>query len=192
MVEPKNRERPQLGVTFNGNLLHQSLRYDPKKKASEVLVDGASFSNGIALSHKEDFLLYSETGTGIVWKYHLKNSKNGRIGLREPFLRTPGFADNIRRTGKGGFLIAVPMVVDEDFNPAVDVIFKYPLVKRLLSRLIYSVELLTEFIGQFYPSPRLKAIAYWSRDAVQRSRERAFTLIGLIDFYKVVLSSLTG
>ena len=131
---------------------------------------GASFANGIALSHKEDFLLYSETGTGIVWKYHLKNSKNGRIGLREPFLRAPGLVDNIRRTGKGGFLIAVPMVVDEDFNPAVDVIFKYPMVKRLLSRLVYSVGLLTEFVGQFFPSPRLQALAYWSRDAVRRSR----------------------
>ena len=40
------------------------LRYDPKRKASEVLVDGLSFANGIVLSHKEDFLLYSELGTG--------------------------------------------------------------------------------------------------------------------------------
>ena len=40
------------------------LRYDPKRKASEVLVDGLSLANGIVLSHKEDFLLYSELGTG--------------------------------------------------------------------------------------------------------------------------------
>ena len=40
------------------------LRYDPKRKASEVLVDGLSFANGIVLSHKEDFLLYAELGTG--------------------------------------------------------------------------------------------------------------------------------
>ena len=40
------------------------LRYDPKRKISEVLVDRVSFANGIELSHKEDFLLYTESGTG--------------------------------------------------------------------------------------------------------------------------------
>ena len=40
------------------------LRYDPKRKTSEVLVDGVSLANGIVLSHKEDFLLYTESGTG--------------------------------------------------------------------------------------------------------------------------------
>ena len=40
------------------------LRYDPKRKSSEVLVDRVSFANGIVLSHKEDFLLYTESGTG--------------------------------------------------------------------------------------------------------------------------------
>ena len=40
------------------------LRYDPKSKSSEVLVDKVSLANGIVLSHKEDFLLYTELGTG--------------------------------------------------------------------------------------------------------------------------------
>ena len=79
--------------------------------------------------------------------------------------------DNIRRTGKGGFLVAVPMVIEEGFNPAVDVLFKYPFVQRFLSRLIYALGRLPEIIDEYcYPSPRLREFAYWTRDAIQSCR----------------------
>lgn len=87
------------------------------------------------------------------------------------FLRAPGLVDNIRRTGKGGFLVAVPMVIEEGFNPAVDVLFKYPFVQRFLSRLIYALGRLPEIIDEYcYPSPRLREFAYWTRDAIQSCR----------------------
>ena len=83
------------------------------------------------------------------------------------FLRAAGLVDNIRRSGKGGFLVAVFMVIDPDdgFNPIVDVIFKYPYVQRLLSRLIYALGRLPEIIDEYcYPSPRLREFAYWTRE----------------------------
>ena len=88
------------------------------------------------------------------------------------FLRAPGLVDNIRRSGKGGFLVGVPMVIDDGFNLAVDMIFKYPYVQRLLSRVIYMLGRLPEIIDEHcYPSPVLREFAYWTRDGFQCCRE---------------------
>ena len=104
---------------------------------------------------------------GIVWKYHLKNSKNGRIGKREIFFRAPGLVENLRRTGKGGFLVGLLMVIDDGFNPIVDVLAKYPSAQRFLNRLIYLVGRLPEIFDEYYPDPRLREFAYWTRGPIQ-------------------------
>ena len=77
--------------------------------------------------------------------------------------------DNLRRTGKGGFLVGVPVVIDDGFNPIVDVLAKYPTAQRLLNRLIYLVGRLPEIIDEYYPHPRLREFAYWTRGPIQHS-----------------------
>jgi len=44
------------------------IKFDPKTKKTEILMDGISFANGVQLSKKEDFLVVCETGRSRVLK----------------------------------------------------------------------------------------------------------------------------
>lgn len=75
------------------------LVYDPKKNTTSVVVKNIQFTNGVALSKSEDFLLYCETTLVRVMKLHLKGSKKGKI---EVFIdNLPGHPDNIHRNKAG-------------------------------------------------------------------------------------------
>ena len=70
----------------------------------EKIATGFVYTNGVALSQAEDFLLIAETGRARVWRHWLRGDK---AGTREVFLdNLPGYPDNIEAQGDGTFWLA--------------------------------------------------------------------------------------
>jgi sugar lactone lactonase YvrE len=105
------------------------LRYDPGKKKVKVLLKGLYFSNGVALSQNEDFVLVNETYRYRITRYWLKGPKAGR---RDVFIdNLPGFPDNLASNRKGFFWVALFAAR----NLMADFIHPYPWIKNLVARL---------------------------------------------------------
>ncbi|GLJ34587.1 hypothetical protein SUGI_0695650 [Cryptomeria japonica] len=82
------------------------LKYDPATNTTSVLLKELYFANGVALSPKQDFLVYCETSMFRCRKFWLEGPNRGNT---ESFIdRLPGFPDNIRYDGQGIFWIALP------------------------------------------------------------------------------------
>jgi sugar lactone lactonase YvrE len=95
------------------------LRYDPTTKKTEVLARDLYFANGVALATDESFLVLTETWRNRVLRYHLTGDKAGRL---EPLLeRVPGFPDNVTRSPRGTFWVAMhsprKALLDETLHP---------------------------------------------------------------------------
>ena len=63
------------------------MRYDVASKKVSVLFDGLCFGNGVALSPKEDFVLFNDIGRFRIWKQYLRGPKAGQT---EVFVDLPG------------------------------------------------------------------------------------------------------
>ena len=95
---------------------------------AEKLAEGFVYTNGIALSPDEDFLLINETGRARVHRLWLKGDRAGR---REVFLdNLPGYPDNLEAQGDGTYWLAFasPRVPSEKLMP-------YPALRKLIWRL---------------------------------------------------------
>lgn len=94
----------------------------------ERVAGGFVYTNGIALSPEEDFLLVNETGRAQVIRIWLKGPRQGE---REVFLHNlPGYPDNLEAQGDGTFWLsfASPRVPSEALMP-------YPLLRKVVWRL---------------------------------------------------------
>lgn len=94
----------------------------------EKIATGFVYTNGVALSPDEDFLLIAETGRARVHRLWLKGE---RAGEREVFLdNLPGYPDNIEAVGDGTYWMAFasPRVPTEFLMP-------YPKVREIIWRL---------------------------------------------------------
>ena len=94
----------------------------------EKIADGFVYTNGVALSQAEDFLLINETGRARVHKLWLTGEKAGE---RELFLgNLPGYPDNLERQGDGTFWLAFasPRLPSEKLMP-------YPFLRKVTWRL---------------------------------------------------------
>ena len=100
----------QRGGTFNASVLDilehgttgRVLMHDPESKKTEVVMDGLSFANGIALSADERSLFVAETGQYRVWKIdvdarQLNAGKADSPQARVLLANLPGFPDNLMR-----------------------------------------------------------------------------------------------
>jgi sugar lactone lactonase YvrE len=91
--------------------------------ATQVLMRGLQFANGVTLGPNEDYVLVTETGAYRVHRYWLKGA---RAGTHEVFIdNLPGFPDNIRFNGRDRFWLAIP--VPRDF--LVDLMAPLPLLR---------------------------------------------------------------
>ncbi|XP_054258503.1 adipocyte plasma membrane-associated protein Hemomucin-like isoform X2 [Macrosteles quadrilineatus] len=141
---------------LNGN--GRLLKYDPSSKTNKVLLDKLHFSNGVALSEDGAFLLISETFNFRVLKYHLKGPKAGQS---EVFVdRLPGCPDNIHRDGRGGFVLSLVLPRDMDHPSMVERLAPYPLVRKLLARLMYLGQRAVSLLRDLYPHEVLKKTAH--------------------------------
>lgn len=105
------------------------LRYDPDSKITDVLLRNLYFSNGVALSQNEDFVLVNETYRYRIQRYWLKGPKAGTADM---FLdNLPGFPDNVTSNRKGNFWVALFTVR----NNQMDSMHPSPFIKKIISRL---------------------------------------------------------
>ncbi len=96
--------------------------------STEKVAEGFVYTNGVALSPDEDFLLIAETGRARVHKLWLQGPKSGQ---REVLLdNLPGFPDNIEAQGDGTYWMAFasPRVPTEALMP-------YPFLRKVIWRL---------------------------------------------------------
>jgi sugar lactone lactonase YvrE len=106
------------------------LRYDPRTKSTEVLLDDLYFANGVALSQDESFVLINETYRYRIRRYGLTGEKAGKSDV---FMdNVPGFPDNITRAPDGGFWVALfttrKPIVDDTLHPS-------PWLKKQIAKL---------------------------------------------------------
>ena len=110
------------------------LSYDPATQQTELLMGEMYFSNGVAVSHDNDFVLVTETGTYRVWKYWIAGEHKGK---KEIFLdHLPGFPDGISRGNDGIFWLTLI----SPRKAALDGIMPYPFVRKMIVRLPESVQ----------------------------------------------------
>jgi len=102
-------------------------RRDPDGSVRKI-ADGFVYTNGVALSPDEDFLLIAETGRARVHRLWLTGP---RMGEREVFLdNLPGYPDNIEPMGDGTYWLALA-------SPRVpaEVLMPYPFLRKVIWRL---------------------------------------------------------
>ncbi|MEM1183200.1 MAG: SMP-30/gluconolactonase/LRE family protein [Acidobacteriota bacterium] len=105
------------------------LRFDPATGATEVLLDGLYFANGVALSQAEDFVLVNETYRYRITRYWLTGDRAGESDIFADNL--PGFPDGVSANRRGTFWAALFTVR----NPSADRLHPRPRVKSLLAKL---------------------------------------------------------
>lgn len=105
------------------------LKFDPKSRATTVLLSDIFFSNGVALSAQEDFLVVAETYRYRVLRYWLKGPRAGQ--LEEWASNLPGFPDGISRGEQGNFWLALYTTR----NGLMDMLHRSPFAKNQLAKL---------------------------------------------------------
>ncbi|WCJ40684.1 strictosidine synthase-like 4 [Euphorbia peplus] len=101
------------------------LCFDPSTNNTTVLLSELYFSNGVALSPNQNFLIFCETPLRRCRKYYIKGNKKGQI---EDFVNhLPGLPDNIHYDGNGHFWIGL----SSEKSRYMDIAFKYPMLRKL-------------------------------------------------------------
>lgn len=124
------------GGTYEASLLDvmehsrsgRVLVYDPNSKSTELLMDGLSFANGIAMDPASQFILISETSEYRIHKYWIAGDKQGE---REILIdNLPGFPDNIVTGQDGRFWLGLvsPRV------HIVDALADKPWLRKIIQR----------------------------------------------------------
>ncbi|KAL5713852.1 yls2-like [Ranunculus cassubicifolius] len=103
------------------------LSFDPSTNQTQVLIRDLYFANGVALSPKQDFLVYCESIMRRCRKYYVEGDKKGSI---EDFASDlPGTPDNIRYDGQGRFWIAIPTAKTFVW----DLLMRYPWLRKTIA-----------------------------------------------------------
>jgi len=109
----------------NGRLL----AYDPRTRATHLLLDKLHFANGVAVAPDASFVLVAETAEYRVRRVWLAGP---RAGQADVFIENlPGFPDGISSNGRGIFWLA--MVAPRDAQ--LDGLLPRPFLRKLLLRL---------------------------------------------------------
>ncbi|TVU50806.1 hypothetical protein EJB05_02196, partial [Eragrostis curvula] len=122
------QRREFLSIVISGDKTGRLLRYDPKSNHVEVLVDGLSFPNGLAMSSDGTYLLLAETTTVKILKYWIKTSK---VSTLEEVARLYWFPDNIKWSPRGGFWVGLHAKRGKIAEGSIS----YPWLRRLILKL---------------------------------------------------------
>jgi sugar lactone lactonase YvrE len=121
--------KDHLDYPLESGLTGRFLSYQPSSKKTTLLIDKMAFSNGIALSPDESFVLINETLRYRIWRYWLKGDKKGQ---KEIFIENlPGFPDGVLYNGKGIFWVAIVTPRDK----TLDSVLPNPFIRKVLRRL---------------------------------------------------------
>ncbi|WOK96809.1 protein STRICTOSIDINE SYNTHASE-LIKE 10 [Canna indica] len=95
------QRREFTSAIISGDATGRLMRFDADTGEVQVLLEGLSFPNGVALSGDASFLLLAETTTCRILKYWTQTPR------LEVVAQLPGFPDNVRRSPRGGFWVAM-------------------------------------------------------------------------------------
>lgn len=138
------------GGTFNASVLdiveHAStgrvLMYDPATRRTQIVIDGLSFANGLALARDERSLFVAETGEYRIWKIDVdarglsaKSTANttaiGGPQARILIANLPGYPDNLMRGMNGRIWLGLA----KPRGAALDDLAAKPFLRKMTLRL---------------------------------------------------------
>lgn len=105
------------------------LAYDPKTRATRVLLSDLRFANGVAMGPGDAYVLVTETLGYRVTRYWLAGDKAGTHDVFVDGL--PGLPDNISFDGKGTFWVALVSPRNEWADPLAE----RPVLRKMLFNL---------------------------------------------------------
>ncbi|CAO2205693.1 unnamed protein product [Urochloa humidicola] len=86
------------------------MRYDPRTNKVTLLQSGVMYPNGIAISADRTHLIVALTGPCKLMRYWIRGPN---AGTSELFTSLPGYPDNVRPDGKGGYWVALHREINE-------------------------------------------------------------------------------
>ncbi|KAM3257235.1 hypothetical protein ACQJBY_049525 [Aegilops geniculata] len=98
------RRSEYLLVVALGDETGRLLRYDPRTRHVTVLHADLSYPNGVAVSADGSHVVVSHTALSELRRYWVRGPK---AGTNETFAELPGFPDNVRSDGRGGYWVAL-------------------------------------------------------------------------------------
>ncbi|MED6153402.1 hypothetical protein PIB30_101553 [Stylosanthes scabra] len=96
------QRRSYLPIILTDDSTGRLLKYDPRTKQVQIVLNGLAFPNGVALSKDNSFLLLAESDTFKILKIHINNNN-----YVQHFATLPRYSDNIKRNEKGEFWVAL-------------------------------------------------------------------------------------
>ncbi|KAE8819724.1 putative Strictosidine synthase [Hordeum vulgare] len=91
-------------IIMNADATGRLLKYDARTKLVTVLKTDLPYPNGVALSRDTSQVVVAHTVPCQAFRYWLQGPKAGQYEL---FADLPGYPDNVRRDGQGGFWVAL-------------------------------------------------------------------------------------
>ncbi|XP_046401505.1 adipocyte plasma membrane-associated protein-like [Ischnura elegans] len=146
------------GFSVFGDRSGRLLRYNPKTKQNEVLVDNLYLANGVSLSSEENYVLVAETMASRIIRYHLKGPKKGQTDVFLDGL--PGAPDNIKRTENDGFFIALTAHRAPGGFNVLEFLGMHPILQKFFARMFMLIELPFAFIDSVIPNFYTKKIVH--------------------------------
>ncbi|CAM0954024.1 unnamed protein product [Alopecurus aequalis] len=98
-----NRAQHEM-VTRTGDSTGRLMRYDPRTSDVTVLQSDMTYPNGVSLSADRTHLVVASTGPCKLLRHWIKGPDAGRS---EPLADLPGYPDNVRPDGRGGYWVAL-------------------------------------------------------------------------------------
>ncbi|KAF0893956.1 hypothetical protein E2562_033374 [Oryza meyeriana var. granulata] len=113
------RRSQYLLVVAMGDETGRLLRYEERRRRVTVLHSGLPYPNGVAVSDDGTHVVVAHTGLCELHRYWVRGP---RAGKSETFAEVPGYPDNVRRDGRGGYWVALSREADsDDMAPTVAV-----------------------------------------------------------------------
>ncbi|PWZ10113.1 Protein STRICTOSIDINE SYNTHASE-LIKE 10 [Zea mays] len=91
-------------IMMNADATGRLLRYDARTKSVAVLKAGLPYPNGVAVSRDGAHVVVAHTVPCQAFRYFLSGARAGQYDLLADL---PGYPDNVRRDGKGGYWVAL-------------------------------------------------------------------------------------
>lgn len=118
-------------------------------KEPKVLLDNLWFSNGIALSPDEDFLVVSDLLRNRILKYWIATDKKGTWEVLAAGL--PGGVDNIT-PDKNGFWAALVLPTKSGELHLLQKLAPHPWIRKFFARILFLTEFIFKNFDNFYPN----------------------------------------
>ncbi|KAK3155597.1 hypothetical protein QOZ80_2BG0205300 [Eleusine coracana subsp. coracana] len=91
-------------VTATKDSTGRLMKYDPQTDSVTVLQKDITYPNGLAISYDRTHLIVALTGPCKLMRHWIKGPK---AGTSETLADLPGYPDNVRQDGRGGYWVAL-------------------------------------------------------------------------------------